>query len=128
MGGFGALRLGAKYAQQVAGISAHSAVTTLADLRPHVAEPLEEYLRSGKRDTDLLYWVRRNRAILPPIRLDCGTEDGLIGSNRALHAALIEEKIAHIYEEHPGGHDWIYWQEHVGETLRFFSGLIRESV
>jgi putative tributyrin esterase len=123
MGGFGALRLGAKYARRVAGVSAHSPVPALPDLMPYVSGSLRDYEKAGKRDTDILYWIRRNRAILPPMRFDCGTEDALIGSNRELHAALTREKIAHVYEEHPGGHDWSYWQEHVGSTLRFFSRL-----
>src|ERR1700744_3916378 len=36
MGGFGALRIGAKHADRVAAISAHSAVTSLRDLQPFV--------------------------------------------------------------------------------------------
>jgi putative tributyrin esterase len=123
MGGFGALRLGAKYAARVAGISAHSPVTRLADLAQYVQEPLSEYTAAGKRDTDVLYWMRRNRAALPPIRFDCGTEDALLESNRALHEALLKERIPHSYEEHPGGHDWLYWQEHVRATLRLVSAI-----
>lgn len=121
MGGFGALRLGAKYASRVAGISAHSPVTRLADLMQHVQQPLREYLSAGKRDTDLLYWMRRHRAQLPPIRIDCGTEDALLESNRALHKALLRYRIPHSYEEHPGAHDWVYWRQHVRATLRFVS-------
>lgn len=126
MGGFGALRLGAKYAKQVAGISTHSPVPALADLMPYISDSLAEYERAGKRDTSLLYWIRRNRAILPPIRFDCGMDDALISSNRALHTVLTREKIPHVYEEHPGGHDWVYWQEHIDETLRFVSRLASE--
>jgi len=121
MGGFGALRLGAKYAARVAGISAHSSVTRLADLTQHVQQPLKEYLSAGKRDTDLLYWMRRHRSQLPPIRIDCGTEDALLDSNRTLHIALLRYRITHSYEEHPGAHDWAYWQQHVRATLRFVS-------
>lgn len=123
MGGYGALRLGAKFASRIAGISAHSPVTSLADLAPYVQEPLHDYLAAGKRDTDLLYWMRRNRAHLPPIRIDCGTEDGLVESNRTLHQALLHARIPHTYEEHEGGHDWPYWQQHVRSTLRFVSSL-----
>lgn len=123
MGGYGALRLGAKYANRVAGISAHSPVTGLVDLSPYVQEPLTEYERAGKRDTDVLYWMRRNRDTLPPLRFDCGTSDPLLTSSRALHAALKRERIAHSYEELPGGHDWLYWQENISRTLTFVSGL-----
>jgi putative tributyrin esterase len=71
--------------------------------------------------------MRRNRIALPPIRFDCGTEDSLLDGNRALHAALLRARIAHDYEEHRGGHDWAYWQEHVRSTLRFVSRLASES-
>jgi S-formylglutathione hydrolase FrmB len=125
MGGFGALRLGAKYAARVAGISAHSPVTSLADLREHVQDPLRAYFAEGRRDVDVLYWMRSNRAALPPIRFDCGTEDALLGSNRALHAALEKARIPHVYEESAGGHDWPYWQKQVRSTLRFFSEITR---
>lgn len=128
MGGFGALRLGAKYASRIAGISAHSPVTSLEDLVKHVQQPLREYQTAGKRDTDLLYWMRRHRAQLPPIRIDCGTEDALLERNRALHAALLKDRIPHTYEEHSGGHDWPYWQQHVRSTLRFVSRLLHLEV
>jgi putative tributyrin esterase len=126
MGGFGALRLGAKHASRVAGISAHSPVTSVANLSQHVHEPRNAYLRAGKRDTDPLYWMRRNRVPLPPIRIDCGTEDSLIESNRALHAALVKERVAHEYEEASGGHDWVYWQKQLPRTLRFVSRLAQQ--
>lgn len=121
MGGYGALRLGAKYAAKVKGISAHSAVTRLADLKDFVAEPIEEYLAAGTHDTDILHWVREHRATLPPLRFDCGRDDSLLAGNRALHAALTRESVSHVYEEHDGGHTWDYWQQHVRSTLRFVS-------
>jgi S-formylglutathione hydrolase FrmB len=89
----------------------------------HVEEPLREYRAAGKRDSDLLYWMRRNRAHLPPIRIDCGTDDALLDSNRALHKAFLKDRIPHTYEEFPGGHDWVYWQKHVRATFQFVSAL-----
>jgi putative tributyrin esterase len=123
MGGFGALRIGAKHAWRVAGISAHSPITGLADLSQFVRDPPIIDLAAGRRDADLLYWMRHNRSRLPPIRFDCGTEDSLLASNRALHAALLRARIPHDYEEHSGGHDWAYWQQYVRSTLRFVSRL-----
>jgi putative tributyrin esterase len=126
MGGFGALRIGAKYASRVIGISAHSAITSLADLNRYVEGPIENDLASGRRDTSLLYWMQRNRTHLQPIRFDCGTEDPLLESNRTLHQALVKARIPHSYEERPGGHDWVYWQQHVRSTLRFVSEQMRQ--
>ncbi len=124
MGGYGALRLGAKYPERFSAISAHSAITEIEGMRDFVAEPLEDYLACAPRDElSPLFWLRRNRTKLPRLRFDCGVEDGLISGNRRLHAALEAEGIPHGYEEFPGGHEWAYWKLHVERTLRFAAGL-----
>jgi S-formylglutathione hydrolase FrmB len=128
MGGFGALRLGAKYPARYAGISAHSAVTTLARLRESIDEPLSALPSFGTSDGTALHWLEAHAMRLPPLRFDCGTGDGLLAGNRALHAALEARGIEHVYEEFPGGHDWPYWKLHVADTLRFFAALIAEQV
>ena len=120
MGGYGALRLGAKYADRFHGISAHSAISDVEGMTMFVEEPLRDYLACAPRkELQPLYWMRRHREDLPRLRFDCGTEDDLIAGNRQLHAALEAGAIAHQYSEFPGGHTWSYWQEHVVETLRF---------
>jgi len=126
MGGFGALRLGAKYPGRYAGISAHSAVTTLARLRESIVEPLADLDAFGTPDGTALHWLEAHRSRLPPLRFDCGTGDGLLAGNRALHAALDARAVEHVYEEFPGGHDWPYWKLHVADTLRFFAGLVND--
>jgi putative tributyrin esterase len=126
MGGFGALRLGAKYAARFSGISAHSAVTTIARLGESVEEPLDALPSFGAADGTALHWLEAHRGRLPPLRFDCGTGDGLLAGNRALHAALDARGVEHVYEEFPGGHDWPYWKLHLADTLRFFDGLVGE--
>lgn len=119
MGGFGALRLGMKYAARVAAISAHSSVTKVSQLSQFIPYPPGTFLYAGETDTDLLYWAKVNREQLPPIRFDCGIEDSLLEANRELHHALMQLRVPHVYEEFPGGHDWPYWTEHVRRTLAF---------
>jgi putative tributyrin esterase len=68
-------------------------------------------------------WVKRNQTILTPLHFDCGREDSLLASSRTLHAMLQESDIAHVYEEHDGGHTWEYWQTRVRSTLRFIPRL-----
>ncbi len=123
MGGYGALRMGMKHAPKVKGISAHSAVTRIQDLRAFVQEPVEEYLPAGEANAEILHWANKNRAMLPPIRFDCGREDSLLEGNRDLHRALLDLNIPHTYEEHGGGHTWEYWQEHVRRTFRFIEEI-----
>lgn len=120
MGGFGALRLGAKYSRRFAGVSAHSAITDIAQMGRFVTEPVEEYMQCAPQlELDILYWMRRNGTSLPRLRFDCGTEDDLLAGNRRLHEALRDAHQAHVYEELAGGHDWEYWRRHVEKTLRF---------
>lgn len=119
MGGYGALRLGMKYASQVQGISAHSSITKVAQLSQFIPFPATAFQYAGNVDVDMLHWAKVNRDALPPIRFDCGTEDSLIEANRELHRALTQLHVPHSYEEFPGGHDWPYWTQHIRDTLAF---------
>ena len=120
MGGYGALRLGAKYAGRFSCISAHSAITCIEELQGFVEEPLRRYLDCAPlEELSAAYWLCRNRQSLPRMRFDCGVDDPLIEGNRALHRTLEAEAIPHVYEEFAGGHEWSYWQQHVASTLRF---------
>ena len=119
MGGFGALRLGAKYGNRFKAISAHSSVTSLDRLSAFVAEPIviHHYAADEVRLIDVLANYRDQ---LPPLRFDCGLEDGLLADNQQLHQALLKAEIPHTYEEYSGDHDWDYWTIHVKKTLQFF--------
>jgi enterochelin esterase-like enzyme len=124
MGGYGALRLGAKHAGLFAGISAHSSVTRVGDVARFVqgASP-EDAIPPA--ELDLLGWMERRRADLPPLRFDCGVDDHLLAGNRLLHEALVASGIAHVYAEYPGGHTWDYWEAHLEDTLVFFESALR---
>jgi len=124
MGGYGALRLGMKYAARVRGISAHSSVTKVTQLPQFIPFPATAFQYSGDVDTDILHWAKANRDALAPIRFDCGTEDPLIEANRQLHKALTKLRVPHTYEEFPGAHDWPYWTEHVRDTLAFCKQIL----
>jgi len=122
MGGYGALRIGAKYAERFAAISGHSSITEVSQMAKFVEEPLSSY------DTDFNSSVHQAvigaGAKLPPLRFDCGVADELIGANRILHGQLQAAGIPHTYEEFPGGHDWPYWTKHIADTLRFFAARL----
>ena len=119
MGGYGALRLGMKYASRIQGISAHSAVTSISQLPQFIPFPIETFQFAGTDDANLLHWAKVNHDELPPIRFDCGTEDSLIEANRTLHKSLEQLGVLHEYREFPGGHDWEYWTRHFRDTLTF---------
>lgn len=124
MGGYGALRLGMKYATRVQGISAHSSITRVEELSQFIPFPASAFQYAGAADIDMLHWAKTNRNCLPTLRFDCGTEDPLIEANRELHRALTRLSIPHDYKEFPGGHDWPYWTEHIRETLAFCKAVL----
>lgn len=122
MGGFGAMRLGAKYGDRFGGISAHSAVTALDQFIGIVEEPLAE--TSLVAEHRLIDVIASNRDRLPPLRFDCGVDDPLAVHNRELHEGLDALSIRHRYEEFSGSHDWPYWELHIEDTLVFFGELV----
>jgi len=124
MGGFGALKLGAKYGNKFKAISAHSSITSLGQMELFVEESLNHYCRQNKVDEDVFETIIKYRYGLPPFRFDCGTDDLLIEYNRRLHQSLIENEITHVYKENPGEHGWPYWEKHISESLLFFGKII----
>lgn len=125
MGGYGALRLGAKYSDRIAGVSVHSAITRVEQLRTFTEESVWEEIGKSDDETDPMFWIRKHAAVLPPLRLDCGILDNLLEPNRELHRQLMIDGIFHTYEEFAGGHDWDYWRVHVRETLLFVESVLR---
>jgi enterochelin esterase-like enzyme len=124
MGGYGALRLGAKYGRRVLGISAHSAMTHLAEAGRFVDDP-QSGLRSERHS--VAWWLIRHRTTLAPLRFDCGTEDPLVEANRRLHADLTAHGVSHRYQEFPGYHSWDYWALHLPDTLLFFEECLKRA-
>ena len=121
MGGYGALLLGARFAEKFSAISAHSAITKLEQMEQFVEEPIAAYTTDLPNVIDAM---KINQYQLPPIRFDCGRKDTLLEPNRLLHQQLLDLNIEHSYQEFKGGHEWAYWQVHVEKTLRFFDKAI----
>ncbi len=114
MGGYGTLRLALKYSDRFASAWAHSAATFTAeqfrDRFPHPPADLE--------DADLFALAtQRAGQDLPTISFDCGTEDFLLDANRSFHKHLTDLGISHGYCEHPGAHEWDYWDLYVREAI-----------
>ncbi|SDL92955.1 S-formylglutathione hydrolase FrmB [Catalinimonas alkaloidigena] len=64
--------------------------------------PYPEYTAAGRLD--------RFKASDLHLIFDCGVDDFLIDTNRALHQLLLENGVPHDYTERPGAHTWAYWQ------------------
>ena len=54
---------------------------------------------------------------IPKLYLDCGRDDDFLGLNRRFSEVLASANIPHEYGEHPGGHDWDYWNRRVRTVL-----------
>lgn len=78
-----------------------------------------------REELDVLGWMERRRAGLPPIRFDCGTGDDLVTANRWLHGVLDAAGIEHTYAEFEGGHTWAYWAAHLEDLLLFLELVLR---
>lgn len=125
MGGYGAIRVGARHPGTFSAAVGHSSVTRLAEFSSFVRR-LPEPTSDGEA-VDLIDVLLSARGDLPAIRFDCGTDDPLLDANRRLHAGLEAAGIPHEYAEHPGGHDWPYWGAHLEDTLRFVDRTVGAS-
>lgn len=115
MGGWGAILLAKTYPHIYSAASAHSSITKLADFL---------HFKKGN-------FPFKNKEISPiqenwhsmPFRFDCGKDDPLIDSNRALHKFLKGHNFPHQYEELEGSHDWDYWKTNLEKSLKFFNTI-----
>lgn len=112
MGGYGAMRLGLKYPDRFASIWSHSSKFEWEGM-------VESSAFADPADTDVRYHAKKlvGAANKPIITFDCGTEDYLLDENRRFDAYLTEIGLEHSYSEHPGAHEWDYWDTHVQSAL-----------
>lgn len=127
MGGYGAMRLGAKYPQVFTSFSGLSSITEFSQLKQFLENEDDTILKENVlAEESTLQWILANKNLLPLFRFDCGRDDILIEANRKLHETLIENEIPHIYEEYPGAHEWPYWQKHIVDTILFFNTFVNQ--
>lgn len=62
------------------------------------------------------------------IAIDCGVNDFFSQANRDLHELLLKNKVAHDYQERPGGHTWEYWNRVFPYASVFFRSQFRPVV
>jgi len=112
MGGFGALRLGLKYAAQFASIWSHSGAF-------HIGRVIDPSFLTDAADADIVPHADCVAAVgsQPVISFDCGVDDELLPYNRQTHDHFDSIGLTHTYLEYPGAHTWDYWDEHVPEAL-----------
>jgi len=122
-GGYGSMKLALKRPDLFCSVVSHSSCFLCAH-RP-VPDSRDEWQRifgpgpGGGKDDVFALAENIDRGLLPAIRFDCGTEDGLLQDSREFHQHLTRLGIEHEYEESPGAHSWDFWDLHVQEALRF---------
>ncbi len=136
MGGYGALHLAFQFPDRFGTAISHSGA--LGFFHKNLAEK-----RPEARDLGLFWDINRRLAgpnpkggpfdlyaqaaaldpvMRPAVRLDCGTDDELcLLFNRRFHRYLDKIGYSHEYAEHPGNHNWHYWDTHISDTLGFFA-------
>ncbi len=129
MGGYGSMKFGLKFPEMFTLIGSFSGALGATSFTEKSAGAI------GKA-TDLIYGSEGSESrlandifklareltpekvkALPYVYQSCGTEDFLIQNNRDFLAILNERKVPHEYREHPGIHDWVFWDDQVREFL-----------
>ncbi|MGC9455572.1 MAG: alpha/beta hydrolase [Phycisphaerae bacterium] len=125
MGGYGAMMLAMRHPGIFSVACSHSGAVGFVSksVEPPKDRPdkiaLAEVLPAGEYDCFSLAEQLADGENQLALRLDCGTDDFLIEHNRLFHTHLEKLGVEHVYEEHPGEHNWDYWDEHIIETLAF---------
>lgn len=136
MGGYGALHLAFRHPYLFGSVTASSAA--LVEELPQVDLPGAQQspvmrILGGVFGTppDRAFWDRNNpltlaRSFHPAglkIYFDCGEQDdyGFERGASALHDILTSRHIPHEFHLYPGGHNWVYFAEHLPAALEFHS-------
>lgn len=112
MGGYGSMRLGLKYSDRFASIWSHSSKFEWGEMMASGLFPDPDDL-SVHAHADRVSALAKK----PVITFDCGLDDELLGESRRFHEHLDTLGLDHTYNEHPGGHEWDYWDTHVQAAL-----------
>lgn len=129
MGGYGALKFGLKYPEMFSLVGSFSGAIGAASFTSKNAAAIGKNIEAILGDEDSttrkandVFQLSKELSAetiksLPFIYLSCGTEDFLVQNNRDYLKVLIEKKVPHEYREHPGVHDWKFWNDQVREFL-----------
>ena len=128
MGGYGAIRNGLLCPETFGSIIALSSAlymfenTNKGSIQGSgtVFGDLEAASRSDKNPAVLIDRIVRNPQLPKPrVYCACGTEDGLLDSNRLYRDRFLEAGFELKYVEAPGGHEWDFWDTHILDALNW---------
>lgn len=131
MGGYGALKIAFRNPDRYAGAAAFSGALNVCESHfcrenpAYWSDIFGDLATLPGSDNDVYALAARLAASegpRPRLYLSCGTEDGLLGDNRKMHALLEGEGIDHTYREAPGMHNWAFWDAEIQHALAFMFG------
>ena len=126
MGGYGALKWALHQPGRFAAAASLSGAVHISGLRTERTRPEDPRMlervfgEDGPANSpDDLFWLlaRARPGDLPALYACCGTEDPLIGDNRALQEACGAAGIPLATDFGPGAHDWAYWDQLIQRVL-----------
>jgi S-formylglutathione hydrolase FrmB len=126
MGGYGALKWALRQPQRFAAAASLSGAVDVTGLltgrvRPEDPRLFERVFGHGEvaGTPDDLHWLlgQAEATTPPPLYVGCGTEDALIGDNRAFVDACSAAGIPVTSDFGPGDHDWAYWDARIQDVL-----------
>lgn len=132
MGGYGAFKLAFLNPQRFRAALSLSGVLSIQIFNLQERDPDQERehhefdLAFGGLDTlpgsdnDPATWLQkaeRSLESLPSLHMACGTEDELLPANRWFYHQARALNLPITYTESPGGHDWLFWGDHLKRWL-----------
>ncbi len=131
MGGYGAFKLALKYPGRYAAAASLSGALDMASRweRGERIGDMELIFGGSPAGTpdDLMFLARRiaDGPAQPRPRLFqcCGTEDFLLGDNRAFRDLVLGLGLDLVYREAPGNHNWAFWDTHIQQVLAWLTEL-----
>lgn len=131
MGGYGAWRLALQKPEQYSCAASLSgpldfvqrvrAARTGESTGPYCWDAIfEDPDAIGGTDADLFALAAKRTAegrVMPKLYQTVGTEDFHYERNQTARRRMTELGLAPTYAEHPGGHNWEYWDAHIQDVL-----------
>lgn len=129
MGGYGGLKFGLKYPEMFWLAGSFSGAIGAAEFTEKTAGAIGKSLdaiygaegSAGRAANDVFKLIRdltpEKQKAIPFLYVSCGNEDFLINNNRDFMKLLVEKKVPHEYRQHPGVHDWVFWDDQIREFL-----------
>lgn len=131
MGGYGALYVALSKPEQYAAAASLSGAIDLVSLAKNDASEagghpfaferiFQDYKHLEGTQADIFHLISRNRAANRPetkLFVCCGTEDFLYPLHLSAKQTLTKLGANVHFEEHPGTHNWQYWDAHIQRAL-----------